>query len=434
MPIHQPNGARAWSMVALLFLFSFINYFDKLVMSLAGVPIMKEFGLSPSAYGTLSSSFYVLYAVSGLLTGLFVVDRITPKWLLAMLVGLWTLAQLPIVFGSSIALFYVGRMLLGVGEGPATPSAFHALYGWFSNDKRNMPTSILLTGIGAGSLLGSPVLAHVIANYGWRTGFLLCACISFAWLLLWAVFGRNGPLLQVTEHPAEQKRVEWRRFWTDSTVVANLVAATASYWMTGLAITWLAPYLQLGLNYSPAETGWLVSIILGLQVVVTLGVSWFSHRLLRRGVRSRFSRGAVMGGCIFIAGVALALAPLLESHVLKVVLLTAGFTLPQMSFVLGPAIVGEIAPPSQRGVALLVTYSVITITGLLAPIVTGRIVAAAGESAITGYTHALWLAAAILIVGGLWGLALLNPEASRARFAKATDSMSGLARPGHQPV
>ena len=52
-----PNGRRAWIVAGLLFLYSVVNFIDKLVMGLAAVPIMKEFGLKPAQYGALGSSF-----------------------------------------------------------------------------------------------------------------------------------------------------------------------------------------------------------------------------------------------------------------------------------------------------------------------------------------------------------------------------------------
>lgn len=420
MSLAEANGRRAWSIAALLFLFSMINFLDKLIMGLAGVPIMREFNLSPSQYGTLSSSFFFLYAISGLLVGLFVVQRASPKWLLVALVGIWTVSQVPMVVGSTVAALYVGRILLGVGEGPATPSAYHALYGWFTSDRRNLPTSVLLAGIGTGFLVGSPALTHVIASYGWRAGFLICGAIGALWMVAWAVLGADGPLIE-RRHAASATQadpVPWRRYWSDPTVVANLVMASCCYWVTGLSITWLAPYLQLGLGYSPRDTGWLVSVILGSQIVVQLSISYASHRMLQSGLSSRLSRGVVNGACVLGAGVALALATLADQPTLKVLLLAAAFTLPQLSFVIGPAIVGEIAPAAQRGTALLVTYSVITVTGLLSPIVTGWVVEAAGAAPLAGYTHALWLTAAVLGLGGLWGVLGLNPEASRERFAR----------------
>lgn len=411
----QPNGRRAWVIAGLLFFFSVVNFLDKLVMGLAGVPVMREFHLSPSQYGTLASSFYFLYALSGLLVGLFVVRRVSPKWLLVGLVLIWTVSQLPVAFGSSLLALYAGRMLLGVGEGPATPGGYHVLYGWFSSAQRNLPTSLLIAGNGAGFLIGAPLLTHVIVGFGWRAGFLVCGGAGLLWLAAWIAWGGDGPLLAEEPSGAAQPRVPWARFWTDPTVIATLAVATSSYWILGLSITWLAPYLQLGLGYSQRDTGWLVSVILGSQIVVQFAISYLSQRLLATGRSSRVSRGVVNGAVVVAAAVALVTAGAVEQPGVKVLLLAAAFTLPQMSFVLGPAMLSEIAPTAQRGTALLVTYSVITLAGLASPIVTGWIVEAA-SGGVVGYVHAFWLTAAVLGVGGVWGLVALDPERSRVRL------------------
>jgi MFS family permease len=113
----------------------------------------------------------------------------------------------------------------------------------------------------------------------------------------------------------------------------------------------------------------------------------------------------------------MAAAPGIGSPTLQVILLAAGFTLPSLCFVIGPTIVSEVAPAQQRGNALLITYSLMTVTGLLSPIVTGWVVQAAGATPLVGYTNALLLTGAILVAGGIWSVLGINPEATRARFA-----------------
>ncbi len=415
-----PNGRKAWLIAGLLFLYSIVNFIDKLIMGLAAVPIIKEFGLKPAEYGALASSFFFLYAISGFLVGIFVVKRMSAKWLLMTLVAIWTLAQLPMVFGSSLAALYAGRILLGLGEGPGTPSAYHALYGWFTSDKRNMPTAVLLAGVGAGFLIGGPLLTYFISGYGWRAGFIVCGVAGALWMVLWGLFGADGPLLEAVGSKAEpsDEHVPWVEFWTDRTVAANFIMAMACYWVTGLSITWLAPYLQLGLGYTPKDTGWLVSVILGSQIGIQMVISYGSHRLLGAGFSSRISRGLVTGGSVAVGGVAMALAPDIGSSTTQVLLLALGFTLPSLCFVIGPAVVGEVSPPRQRGIALLVTYSLMTVTGLLSPIITGKIVQAAGAAPLVGYTQALLLTGGILVFGGAVAMLGINPEATRARFAR----------------
>jgi hypothetical protein len=70
----------------------------------------------------------------------------------------------------------------------------------------------------------------------------------------------------------------------------------------------------------------------------------------------------------------------------KVALLSLGFLLPTTTFILGPAMVSEVAPTRQRGTALLVTYSVITVAGFISPAVMGLALQSAGQDLVAGYS------------------------------------------------
>jgi MFS family permease len=421
-----PNGARAWRVAALLFFFSMVNFIDKLAIGLAAVPLMKEFRLTPTQFGKIGSSFFLLYAISGVVVGLFVVHRVSPKWLLVALVAIWTTAQVPMIFGGSVAMLLAGRILLGVGEGPATPSGYHALYGWFTSDKRDLPTSVQLAGVGMGFFVGSPLLTAIIQAYGWRAAFVACAAIGLVWLIAWTVFAADGPLIaHVDRTIGDLNRVSWKTFWTDLTVISSVAVATCAYWMVGLSITWLAPYLQMGLGYTARDTGWLISIILGAQIPLQLSIAWLSDRLLHAGLVSRVARGVTLGSCVLVAGLAMTAATFVAEPWLKILFLSLGFTLPSLTFIIGPAIVGEIAPAAQRGTALLVIYSIMTISALISPAVTGWVIQHAGNVPLVGYRQALWLTSGILVFGALWAMFGLNPERTRARFSRGATQAIG---------
>ena len=77
------------------------NFFDKLVFGLSAVPMMKELSLSPKEFGLIGSSFFLLFSLSGMAVGLFVVGRFPVKWILMLLAAIWSATQLPIFFSSS---------------------------------------------------------------------------------------------------------------------------------------------------------------------------------------------------------------------------------------------------------------------------------------------------------------------------------------------
>src|SRR6185312_5041958 len=92
----QPTPKGAWKITFLLFLFMLVNFADKIVVGLAGAPIMDELKLSPEQFGFLGSSFFFLFSISAIVVG-FIVNRIDTRWVLLVMAVIWSLAQFPMV-------------------------------------------------------------------------------------------------------------------------------------------------------------------------------------------------------------------------------------------------------------------------------------------------------------------------------------------------
>src|SRR5580692_103459 len=88
----QPTPKGAWGITFLLFLFMVVNFADKIVVGLAGVPITKELQLQPEEFGTLGSSFFYLFSISAIVVG-FIVNRIDTRWVLLGLAIIWARAK-----------------------------------------------------------------------------------------------------------------------------------------------------------------------------------------------------------------------------------------------------------------------------------------------------------------------------------------------------
>jgi MFS transporter, ACS family, D-galactonate transporter len=74
---------RWWS-AASRHLGGMINFADKAVVGIAGVPIMQDLQLSPRQFGLVGSSFFLLYSVSTIITG-FIVNRVATRWVLLVM-------------------------------------------------------------------------------------------------------------------------------------------------------------------------------------------------------------------------------------------------------------------------------------------------------------------------------------------------------------
>src|SRR3954465_10910405 len=99
MPIDTPPQKAprpAWGMVALLFVYMVLNFADKIVVGLAGVPIMTELNLSPTDFSLLGSFFFFLFSLSSLVLS-FIINCVPTRWVLPGLALLWALSQFPML-------------------------------------------------------------------------------------------------------------------------------------------------------------------------------------------------------------------------------------------------------------------------------------------------------------------------------------------------
>src|SRR5205814_8780150 len=153
----------------------------KAVIGIAAVPIMQELQLSPRQFGLLGSSFYLLFAVSAIITG-FIVNRVQTRWALLVMGVVWALTQFPMIGTVGFAAIMACRIALGAGEGPAYPVALHSTYKWFPNELRTLPTAIVAEGAGIGIMIALPLMLNwVIVRYSWHWAFGVLGIAGLLW-------------------------------------------------------------------------------------------------------------------------------------------------------------------------------------------------------------------------------------------------------------
>ena len=190
----QATPKGAWRVTFLLFLFMVVNFADKIVVGLAAVPIMTELKMEPKLFGLLGSSFFFLFSIAAIVVG-FIVNRVAARWVLLVLALIWALAQFPMVGTVGLTTLLVCRVILGAGEGPAFSVAAHAIYKWFPDEKRTLPTAILSQGSAFGVILAVPALNWLIVNYSWHYAFGALGVVGLIWIVAWMIWGEEGPLV-----------------------------------------------------------------------------------------------------------------------------------------------------------------------------------------------------------------------------------------------
>ncbi len=416
----QPTPKGAWKITFLLFLFMLVNFADKIVVGLAGVPIMDEMKISSQQFGDLGASFFYLFSTSAIIVG-FVVNRVQTRWVLLVMALIWALAQFPMLGSVSLTTLLICRIVLGAGEGPAFSVAAHAIYKWFPDEKRVLPTAILSQGSAFGVILAVPALNWVIVNHSWHYAFGALGVVGLLWVVAWLILGREGPLAGATLSLAEETRIPYSRLLTSRTFIGCVAATFGAYWALSLGLTWFTPFIVKGLGFSQKQAGFISILpwVWGATTVLLTG--WLSQALVARGFSTRAARGVLGAAPLIVGGSILGLMPHTSGAGLQIALLVIGSGLCGSIYVVCPPMLSEFTPVSQRGAVISIYGALYTLAGMIAPSVMGRVIEHS-DSMIAGYLTGFTINAVILICSGLLGLLLLWPNTERARLTRRQEA------------
>ncbi|MCB0529602.1 MAG: MFS transporter, partial [Saprospiraceae bacterium] len=128
--MHQKIGKYRWTVVALLFFATTVNYLDRQVIGLLKPTLEKAFDWSETDYGNIVMMFSAAYAAGLLIFGR-VIDRIGTKVGYIISIIAWSVAAIGHAFARSTFGFGVARAALGLGESGNFPAAIKAVAEWF---------------------------------------------------------------------------------------------------------------------------------------------------------------------------------------------------------------------------------------------------------------------------------------------------------------
>ncbi|MET4386712.1 MFS family permease [Bradyrhizobium sp. F1.4.3] len=409
-----PKGA--WTVTFLLFLFMVVNFADKIVVGLAGVPIMTDLKLDAEQFGLLGSSFFFLFSISAIVVG-FIVNKVPTRWVLLTLAVIWALAQFPMVGSVSFTTLLICRVVLGAGEGPAFSVAAHAIYKWFPDEKRTLPTAILSQGSAFGVILAVPALNWVIVNHSWHYAFGALGIAGLIWVCAWLTFGKEGPLEDTQALASTEPKIPYVQLLTSRTFLGCVIATFGAYWALSLGLTWFTPFIVKGLGFSQSQAGFVSILpwVFGATIVILTG--WISQVMMARGYTTRISRGVLGSVPLIIGGLILSTMPHVQGAGLQIALLVVGSGLCGAIYVVCPPMLGEFTPASQRGAVLAIYGALYTLSGIIAPNVMGTVIQRAGNM-VDGYMTGFTINAVVMVGSGVIGLLLLWPNTEKARLTR----------------
>lgn len=405
-PVSRHHGRFVIGVMLLLMIM--IGYVDRVILSIAGPVVAKEFSLTPFTLGLLFSAFFWGYAAMMVPGGWFI-DRFGKNVLLPVAVFAWTLVSMATGFMTLVAGLFGTRVLLGVGEAPGYPTANLVIRDWAPLKERGLFTSFIMTGPLLGPGIATAPAAYVVISYGWRSAFIMLSSLGFVWLVGWLLIYRSpekarwlsgeerdfivatrgqpaGASLSGTARMSIPTLLRHRSML--GIMAANGMQTYANYFL----LAWLPSYLVSARHFDLAHSGNLTSAMYLLAAVATILLGRLADRWLSLSAEraKRGERRMVVALLMLASMIALAITPWVANEYLLVLTIGIALTVIMVSIALTFALLNDlIVDDTSAGRTFSLMSFSGQVVGLLAPIVTGWIVGFAGFTPVFVVTAAL---------------------------------------------
>lgn len=193
----QVIGNFRWTICALIFFATTINYLDRAVISLLKSYLEKDFKWTETDYSNIVIAFQFSYAIGLLLAGRFI-DKAGTKIGYAVSLLLWSIASMAHAFVTSTFGFIIARSALGVSEAGNFPSAIKTVAEWFPKKERAFATGIFNSGTNIGAIVAPLTVPFIAESINWQWAFVITGAVGLIWLAFWFV---------MYEIPSKHKRL-----------------------------------------------------------------------------------------------------------------------------------------------------------------------------------------------------------------------------------
>ena len=200
--VNESIGRHRWTICALIFAATTINYLDRNVLGLLK-PVLSAagvFGADKAVqelnYSTVVICFQVAYAMGMLAAGKFI-DKVGTKSGYAWALIGWSIAAIGHAFGHHTWSFGFWLAALGVTEAGNFPAANKAVAEWFPKKERAFATGLYNSGANVGAIVATLTVPYIASAWGWEWAFILTGVVGLTWLAFWyALYASPAAKLQ----------------------------------------------------------------------------------------------------------------------------------------------------------------------------------------------------------------------------------------------
>jgi MFS transporter, ACS family, D-galactonate transporter len=400
--------SRRWQIAAVLAVGVLVNYFDRVNLSVAKDALNQEWGITTFQFGLLSSAFNWTYAGLQLPMGVLL-DRFGVKLMGRLGTFLWSIASFGSAISPNVSAFFVSRLLLGIGEAPTFPANAKAIGYWFPKTERSLSTALFDAAAKFAPAIGVLFVGVMTTQFGWRLSFAATGLISLLFFFLFYVTYRDP---REDKHVSQSELAFIRKggaqpddnqsdavgapltYLLRQRKVLGLVIGMFAYNYTFYVLLYWLPAYFSGLHLTTMQSAGYTSIPWLFATVTDLIIGgWLVDHLVRSGRAETVVRQSVLiGGTIVgmtIAGGQTAHGPI--SAVIWISIALGGLS---AAAPVGWSIPSLIAPRNSVGRVGGILNLGNQIAGIVAPIVTGAVVAATNS-----YGPAFVICGGLIVLG-----------------------------------
>jgi sugar phosphate permease len=385
----------------------FIEYVDRVNLSVAAPLIKKEFGLSNTRLGVALAAFGYCYAIFQIICG-YLGDRLGPRRMLAASGVLWGLGTLVTGLASGLGGLILARLLVGTGEGGTIPVATRAMSNWVPRERRGFAQGFTHSASRAAAALTPPLVVFMIPFVGWRGSFMVMGGVSLVWVALWYSYFRDDPRGHrgvtpeelaalppyadaARDHNGQRQAVPWLALLRRILPVTIVFFAHA--WALWMYLSWLPSFFVSHFHIDLKHSAFFTTAGFLAAVVGNTAGGMLTDTLYTRSGKLNASRRNVVilgfgGSILFMSGVLF-----VQDEAVVTLCLAAALFFLELSA--GPVFATPMdVAPAYAGVATGFVSTAAGLAAVISPITFGYIVDVTGS-----YTSPFLVSIAILAMG-----------------------------------
>lgn len=287
-----------WTVCALIFFATTINYLDRQVIGILKPLLESDLNMGEVQYANVVTLFQLFYGVSMLLAGRLI-DKFGTKIGYGISVILWSIAAMGHALAKGVVGFGFWRALLGFSESGNFPAAIKTIAEWFPKKERALATGIFNSGTNVGAIVAPLAVPAIVIAWSWQAAFLITGALGFIWIIFWFAFYElpekkrkisAGELELIKSDQDERnesvKPIPWfsllkyRQTWLFfiGKAMTDPIWWFYLFWIPG----WLSTVRGAGLDIK--SFGLPLVVIYSSTTVGSIGGGWLSSYMIKRGM------------------------------------------------------------------------------------------------------------------------------------------------------